>query len=52
MPSDLIDYDEDHRRNDPGPDRQGAFKRGWGAAVKGDDESSRYGDDPELTNLT
>ena len=52
MPSDLIDYDEDHRQDDPGPDRQGAFKRGWGAAVKGDDESSRYGDDPELTNLT
>lgn len=52
MPTDLINYDEDHRRDDLGPDRQGAFKRGWGAAVKGNDESSRYGDDPELTNLT
>jgi hypothetical protein len=52
MPSNLIEYDEDHRRDGPEPDRQGAFKRGWGAAVKGNDESPRYGDDPELTNLT
>ena len=48
----MVDYEEDWRQENPGSDRQGAFKRGWGAAVKGEEESSRYNDDPELTNLT
>lgn len=52
MPSNLVDYEDDERQKNPGSDRQGAFKRGWGAAVKGKDESSRYNDDPQLTNLT
>lgn len=52
MPSNLVDYEDDKRQENPGSDRQGAFKRGWGAAVKGEGESSRYSDDPELTNLT
>ena len=52
MLSNLVDYEEDNRQEDPGSDRQGAFKRGWGAAVKNKEESSRYRDDPELVNLT
>lgn len=52
MPSSLVDYETDKRQENPGSDRQGAFKRGWGAAVKGEDESSRYKADPELTDLT
>lgn len=52
MSEPLLDYDEAQRQENPGSDRQGAFKRGWGAAVKGEEESSRYNDDPELTNLT
>lgn len=52
MSSDLVDYEEDRRQENPGSDRQGAFKRGWSAAVKGEEESSRYGADPELTELT
>ena len=52
MLSNLTDYEDDERQENPGSDRQGAFKRGWGAAVKGEEESSRYNDDPELKNLT
>ncbi|SEH52586.1 hypothetical protein SAMN05192561_104156 [Halopenitus malekzadehii] len=52
MPSNLVDYEDDKRQENPGSDRQGAFKRGWGAAVKGEEDSSRYNTDAELTNLT
>jgi len=52
MASNLVDYEDDKRQENPGSDRQGAFKRGWGAAVKGEKESSRYNADPDLTNLT
>ena len=52
MSKTLLDYEEDQRQENPGSDRQGAFKRGWGAAVKGENESTRYNDDPELNNLT
>lgn len=52
MSKTLLDYEENQRQENPGSDRQGAFKRGWGAAVKGENESSRYNDDPELNNLT
>ena len=52
MSDTLLDYEEDKRQKNPGSDRQGAFKRGWGAAVKGENESSRYNDDPELSHLT
>lgn len=52
MASNLVNYEDDKRQENPGSDRQGAFKRGWGAAVKGEEESSRYNADPELTNLT
>jgi len=46
MASNLVDYEDDKRQENPGSDRQGAFKRGWGAAVKGEEESSRYNADP------
>lgn len=52
MTGDWLNYSEDVRRENPGSDRQGAFKRGWNAAVKGEDESSRYSDDPNLEKLT
>ena len=52
MPIDLVDHEEDVRQLNPCSDRQGAFKRGWGAAVKGEDQPSRYQDDPNLNKLT
>lgn len=45
----------DIRRTNPGSDRQGAFKRGWTAAVKdlkGGDESSKYSEGPPPKELT
>lgn len=45
----------DIRQEDPGSDRQGAFKRGWTAAVKdldGNEDSSKYGDGPPPETLT
>jgi hypothetical protein len=45
----------DIRQENPGPDRQGAFKRGWTAAVKDlkdNDESSKYSDGPPPEDLT
>ena len=45
----------DIRRANPGSDRQGAFKRGWTAAVKdlkGGDESSKYSEGPPPEKLT
>lgn len=52
MADDPLSYSEDIRKENPGSDRQGAFKRGWTAAVKGEDEASRYSDDPDLDQLT
>lgn len=45
----------DLRQEDPGSDRQGAFKRGWTAAVKDladDGEPSKYSEGPPPKNLT
>lgn len=45
----------DSRQTDPGSDRQGAFKRGWTAAVKdldGDGISSTYDEGPPPEELT
>jgi hypothetical protein len=45
----------DIRQTDPGSDRQGAFKRGWTAAVKylkDDGESSKYDEGPPPEELT
>jgi hypothetical protein len=45
----------DIRQEDPGSDRQGAFKRGWTAAVKDLDdskESSKYDKSPPPEKLT
>lgn len=45
----------DVRRENPGSDRQGAFKRGWTAAVKdlADNEaSSKYAEGPPPDQLT
>ncbi|WP_157972507.1 hypothetical protein [Saliphagus sp. LR7] len=45
----------DVRQAEPGSDRQGAFKRGWTAAVKdlrANDESSKYSDGPPPEELT
>ncbi|MBX0298041.1 hypothetical protein [Haloarcula nitratireducens] len=45
----------DIRQADPGSDRQGAFKRGWTAAVKNlsnEDESSKYSEGPPPEDLT
>jgi len=45
----------DIRQTDPGSDRQGAFKRGWTAAVKDlkdDGESSKYDEDSPPEELT
>ncbi|WP_208288439.1 hypothetical protein [Halobacterium sp. R2-5] len=45
----------DIRQEDPGSDRQAAFKRGWTAAVKdlGDsDNTSKYGEGPPPEELT
>lgn len=45
----------DIRQEDPGSDRQGAFKRGWTAAVKDlsdTDKSSKYGEGPPPGELT
>ncbi|ELY58958.1 hypothetical protein C493_05915 [Natronolimnohabitans innermongolicus JCM 12255] len=45
----------DVRQADPGSDRQGAFKRGWTAAVKDlndGEESSKYSDGPPPEELT
>ncbi|WP_284008148.1 hypothetical protein [Haloarcula pelagica] len=41
-------------RQDPDSDRQGAFKRGWTAAVKDldDGESSKYSEGPPPEELT
>ena len=46
---------EDVRQANPGGDRQGAFKRGWTAAVKDlsdHGESSKYSEGPPPENLT
>lgn len=50
--SDLIDYDENYSARLLGARFTSAIQTRVGAAVKGGDEFSRYGDDPELTNLT
>jgi hypothetical protein len=45
----------DIRQEDPGSDRQGAFKRGWTAAVKDlsdNDNSSKYTEGPPPERLT
>ena len=44
----------DIRQADPGSDRQGAFKRGWTAAVKDlkDGGSSKYSEGPPPEELT
>ena len=45
----------DIRQEDPGSDRQGAFKRGWTAAVKDlqdNAESSKYAEGPPPEKLT
>lgn len=45
----------DERKEDPGGDRQGAFKRGWTAAVKDSKDgegSSKYGGGPPPEDLT
>lgn len=45
----------DIRQDDPGSDRQGAFKRGWTAAVKDlsdNNKSSKYAEGPPPAKLT
>lgn len=44
----------DVRQTNPGSDRQGAFKRGWTAAVKdlSGDESSKYSEGPPPEEIT
>lgn len=45
----------DVRKENPGSDRQGVFKRGWTAAVKdlsGDGDTSKYSEGPPPEDLT
>lgn len=55
MPDDPTIPIGDIRQTDPGSDRQGAFKRGWTAAVKdinSDSKSSKYSEGPPPEELT
>jgi hypothetical protein len=52
MAQDGLRYEDDVRHEDPGVDRQRAFKRGWTEAVKSTDASAKYSDEPDLERLT
>ena len=52
MSDDLLNYEEDIRKENPGSGRQRAFKTGWTEALKDDPDKSKYKENPELPNLT
>lgn len=52
MSDDLLSYEKDERKLNPGSARQRAFNTGWTEALKKDPDKSKYKENPELTNLT